>query len=223
VELHIDDLRFRYPGGEFQLEIDALRVGSGESIAIVGPSGCGKSTLLLLLAGLLLAEHGSVRVGGELLNTLSDEERRAFRIRHLGFVFQDFALLDYLNVRDNLLLPGRLNPARPLDEQLAARATELAGRAGVGHLLARPMRALSQGERQRVAICRALVTGPKFVLADEPTGNLDPSNKERIFELLRQEAREAGATLAVVTHDHAFLDRFDRVLTLQDHLHPRSS
>lgn len=218
MELLVEDLSFRYPQGGFRLEVESLRVGKGEAVAIVGPSGCGKSTLLMLFSGLLKPERGTVSVGGEAVSALDDAGRRAFRIANIGFVFQDFALIDYLSVRDNILLPGRLNPARPLDAALEARAGQLARRAGVERLLDRPLEALSQGERQRVSICRALVAGPRLVLADEPTGNLDPANKARIFELLRQEAREAGATLAVVTHDHAFLDRFDRVLPLEDFL-----
>jgi putative ABC transport system ATP-binding protein len=216
MELAVSQLRFGYPQGSFALVIDHLLVATGECIALVGPSGCGKSTLLKLLSGMLRPQAGSVRVGPHELNALGDAARREFRIRHLGFVFQNFGLLDHLTVEENILLPGRLNARLPLDAALRQRAAALAGETGIASLLSRPVPRLSQGEQQRVAICRALVGAPEVIFADEPTGNLDPANKRRIFELLLLRARAARATLVVVTHDHSHLDRFDRTLPLLD-------
>jgi putative ABC transport system ATP-binding protein len=218
VELAVDHLRFHYPRSTFALQIDHLHLAPAECVAVVGPSGCGKSTLLKLLSGILRPTAGQIRVGPHGLTELDDAARRVFRARHLGFVFQDFGLLDYLTVRENILLPGRLNAAVPLDAAMRSRALDLAGQTGLSALLDRSVVRLSQGERQRVALCRALVGSPSLIFADEPTGNLDPDNKQKIFELLLAHARAAAATLIVVTHDHSFLARFDRTLSLRDFL-----
>ena len=132
----------------------------------------------------------------------------------MGFVFQDFALLDYLTARGNILYPYRIGAGLRLDRAARARAEALAGACGIAGLLDRRPGRLSQGERQRVALCRALVTEPGVVLADEPTGNLDPANKALILDLLFERTRAAGASLLAVTHDHELLSRFDRVVDL---------
>jgi putative ABC transport system ATP-binding protein len=200
--LHLTDLNFRYGDAGFALRIDDLRVAAGESVALVGPSGSGKTTLLHLVAGILTPEAGRVEVAGQDLGGLDDGARRAFRVRRIGLVFQEFELLDYLSVLDNVLLPYRIHPALRLDAAARERARELAERLGIGDKLGRPPRQLSQGERQRAAVCRALVTGPPLLLADEPTGNLDPANKQRVLDALFELAAESGATLLTVTHDH---------------------
>ena len=141
-----------------------------------------------------------------------DFTRRAFRISNLGLVFQDFRLIEYLNARENMLLPYRLGAELRLQESVLDRMRILAERLRVSGLLDSPVKRLSQGERQRVAIGRALLVRPGMILADEPTGNLDPSDKQRIMDLLFDQALELEATLIVVTHDHALLDRFDRVV-----------
>jgi ABC-type lipoprotein export system ATPase subunit len=143
---------------------------------------------------------------------LEDRRRRDFRIRHLGLVFQDFELLDYLNVLDNILHPYRITRALRLDAAVRGRALELAGRMGIGDKLRRRVNDLSQGEKQRVAICRALLPGPGLLLADEATGNLDPDNKTLILDMLFDSVDAHGATLLAVTHDHELLPRFDRVV-----------
>ena len=144
--------------------------------------------------------------------------RRDFRIRNIGFVFQDFELLDYLNVLDNILHPYRITAALRLDRTVRERAEGLAERLGVGDKLKRRADDLSQGEKQRVAICRALLPGPRLILADEATGNLDPRNKARILELLFDSVAAHGATLLAVTHDHELLPRFDRVVDFGEFL-----
>jgi putative ABC transport system ATP-binding protein len=153
-----------------------------------------------------------VRVAGTDIGALSDAGRRAFRIRHIGFVFQDFELLDYLNVLDNILHPYRITGALRLDRTVRERAWRLAEGLGVGDKLARHPNHLSQGQKQRVAICRALLPRPRLLLADEATGNLDPRNKGRILDLLCDSVEAHGATLLAVTHDHELLPRFDRVV-----------
>ena len=150
------------------------------------------------------------------VNALSDTERRDFRITHIGFVFQDFALIDYLDVLDNILHPYRITKALTLDTQVRSRAGRLATAMGLKDKLQRYPGALSQGEKQRVAICRALLPKPKLVLADEATGNLDPTNKFLILDLLFQSVAEQHATLIAVTHDHELLSRFDRVVDFRD-------
>lgn len=210
--IEIESLGFSYPEGRFRLSVPALSVADGERLAVVGPSGTGKTTLLNLVAGILRPDEGVVRVAGADLGRLSDAARRAFRAANIGFVFQDFALLDYLSARENILYPYRITPALTLDRAARERAEALARASGLGDKLDRRPGALSQGEQQRVAICRALVTRPRLVLSDEATGNLDPENKALILDLLFARAEEAGAAVLAVTHDHDLLPRFDRVI-----------
>ena len=148
--------------------------------------------------------------------TLSDVQRRRFRASTIGFVFQDFALLDYLSAGQNILYPYRITSALTLDSAARDRAEALATACGIGDKLDRHPAALSQGEQQRVAICRALVTQPKLILSDEATGNLDPESKARILDLLFEQAAEAGAAVLAVTHDHELLPRFERVIDFSD-------
>jgi len=206
------DLRFRYPEGGFELVVPELSIGASERVAVIGPSGSGKTTLLHLVAGIATAESGSVRTDGTIVSELDDGARRAFRVRRLGLVFQEFELLDYLSVLDNVLLPYRIHPALRLDAAARERAAALLGRVGLAGKSARLTPRLSHGERQRVALCRALVTGPRLLLADEPTGSLDPENKDLVLDLLLEFAGESGATLLAVTHDHDLLGRFGRVI-----------
>ncbi len=210
--IEIEQLRFAYPRSRFRLVVNEMCAAEGERIAIVGPSGTGKTTLLSLIAGLLLPAAGSVRVAGTDMTRLSDPERRRFRARRIGFVFQDFALLDYLTAHDNILYPLRITDNLPLDRHARERARALAVACGLAGKDTHYPGMLSQGEQQRVAICRALVTQPKLILADEATGNLDPDNKQAILDLLFERAAEVKATVIGVTHDRDLLPRFDRVI-----------
>lgn len=210
----LEDVGFRYREGGFSLRIPSLRVAGGERVAIVGPSGSGKTTLLHLVAGVIPPERGRVWVGDAELSAMSDAERRAFRIRMIGMVFQEFELLEYLSVLDNILLPCRITGALPLTDAVRRRAAELVDRVGLGGKLRRNVTRLSYGERQRVGVCRALLTRPPLLLADEPTGNLDPANKVRVLDILLEFAAETGATLVTVTHDAALLPRFGRVVDM---------
>ncbi len=205
-------VRFAFPSGGFVLDIPALQVPAGEHLAIAGPSGSGKTTLLNLIAGILRPQSGRILVDGAELTRMTEAALRRFRIRRLGFVFQHFALVDYLSVRDNILHPARLGPALPLTPALRERAATLAALAGIDDKLDQHPGQLSRGEQQRAGIARALIGSPSIILADEATGNLDPDMKRTILDLLFAQSRAAGATLLAVTHDHELLPRFDRVV-----------
>jgi putative ABC transport system ATP-binding protein len=198
----------------FELRVPPIAIAAGASLAVRGPSGSGKSTLLALLSGELLPLAGDVRVAGRSLSTMSDAARRGYRARSVGQVFQTFELVASLDVLENVLLPFRLHAALSLDDAARARARELLARVGLGDKMRRSIDRLSHGERQRVAIARALVTRPMLVLADEPTGNLDPALKREIAALLIEEARAANAALVVATHDESILRAFGGVLAI---------
>ena len=214
--IRLEQLSFRYPDGPFRLDVGSLHVAEGERLAVIGPSGSGKTTLLRLVSGIDTPDAGNVTTNGVDLGRLPDAARRRFRLRSVGLVFQEFELLEYLSVLDNVLLPYHLDSALEGREAARDRATELAARVGLDDKLSRRPTGLSQGERQRVAVCRALVTRPPLLLADEPTGNLDPTTGRRVLDEFVDFATEEGATLVVVTHDHALLERFDRVVDLAE-------
>ena len=212
----INDLEFSYPTGNFFLQVPEFLVDKHEKIAVIGPSGTGKTTLLNLIAGIIKPNQGNIRVNDTSVDQLNDAQRREFRITTIGFVFQDFELLDYLNVYDNILHPYRITKALHLEQNVKQRAQMLAEEMGIDDKLKRRANDLSQGEKQRAAICRALLPQPKLILADEATGNLDPENKTRILDLLFRAVREHDTTLLAVTHDHELLKRFDRVVDFRD-------
>jgi putative ABC transport system ATP-binding protein len=214
--IHLDNVHFRYPSGEFRLEVPELSVAAGEKVAVIGPSGSGKTTLLNLVAGILKPTAGRLEVDGTDLAKLSDQRRRDFRIASIGFIFQDFGLIDYLDVLDNIVHPCRISSALTLTGDVKERARELAVQLGVSSRMKHHPAELSHGERQRVAICRALLLGPRLILADEATGNLDPRNKMLILDALFQAVTTQQATVLAVTHDHELLDRFDRVIDFRD-------
>lgn len=210
--IHIQELHFQYPTGEFRLSIDEFSITKGLKVAVIGPSGSGKTTLLNLIAGIITPVQGTVSVDSAKVSELADAGRRDFRITNIGFVFQDFLLLDYLNVLDNILHPYRITGALKLEKEVRERAGVLAQEMAIGDKLKRNANDLSHGEKQRVAICRSLLPQPKLILADEATGNLDPVNKAIILDLLFQSVEDHGATLLAVTHDYELLKRFDRVV-----------
>ncbi len=210
--IQVSGLEFGYSTGGFELRVPELRVAAGESLALTGPSGCGKTTLVHLLAGILEARAGRIEVAGLDMASLDLEDRQDLRALKVGLVFQEFELLDYLDVLDNVLLPYRLTAVLELDRPAREGAVALLGELGLGDKLRRYPGQLSQGERQRVALCRALVTRPAVVLGDEPTGNLDPVNRDHVIDALLRYGREAGAPVVVVTHDHEILPRFDRTV-----------
>jgi len=189
-----------------------LAIARGEIVAILGESGSGKSTLLNLIAGLDLPDEGQVTVDRVLLSSLDDDARTRFRRERVGFVFQAFHVLPYLDVAHNVALPLALNGVR--DAALDPRVAALLDAVGLADRATSMPRELSGGELQRVAIARALVHAPAVVLADEPTGNLDPRTAATIVSLLRETIKAHGATGVIVTHSHAAAAMADRALVL---------
>jgi putative ABC transport system ATP-binding protein len=214
--ISISDLRFRYPEAEFELNVPGLSVANGETVAVIGPSGSGKTTLLHLMAGIRLPQEGKVTTDDIEVTELDDGARRDFRIRRIGMVFQEFELLEYLTVLDNILLPYRISASLTLDREVRDRAASIAEKVGIADKLNRLSTKLSHGEKQRVAVCRALIAEPVLLLADEPTGNLDPTNTKKVLDILLDAAEATGATLVTVTHDHDLLSRFNRSIDVMD-------
>jgi ABC-type lipoprotein export system ATPase subunit len=216
--IHCRDLEFSYGTGGFRLAVPELEIPRGQKVGLLGPSGCGKTTLIHLLAGILRPLSGRLEVDGVPLADYSDRDLNDFRILRLGLIFQQFELLQYLNSLENVLLPFRLNPVLELSEGRKEAALELLARVGLADKARRFPKALSQGERQRVAVCRALVTRPALLLCDEPTANLDPANRDRILDILFEYCHKEHASLLMVTHDHDILHRFDRSVDIRDFL-----
>jgi putative ABC transport system ATP-binding protein len=193
----------------------SLTLQAGEFVALLGESGVGKSTLLNCIAGLEHADSGRVLLGGVALDTLDDDGRARLRRARIGFVFQAFHVLPHLNVAENVGLPLMLL-ARP-DAERRARVDQLLAAVGLAGLGTRWPAELSGGQLQRVAIARAVVHAPALILADEPTGNLDPATAERVLAVLREQVRGAGAACLLVTHSAAAAAAADRVLRLTPH------
>ncbi len=215
VAVSVTGLSKAYLDGERLVEVlraAELEVAAGEVVAIVGPSGAGKSTLLHLLGALDVPDGGSIRIGNVALEELSPAALAPFRNATIGFVFQFQELLADFTAFENVVLPGRI-AGRPLAE-LAPRAEALLEEVGLTVRAAHYPSELSGGERQRVAFCRALLLEPPLLLADEPTGNLDPESGDRVFALLREMQRRRGTTAVVVTHNPEIAARCARVLRL---------
>jgi putative ABC transport system ATP-binding protein len=207
--LAVDQLVFRHPGGGGVGPV-SFAIEAGEAALILGPSGSGKSTLVNLVAGLLTPQGGTIRLAGEAAEALSPAGRDDLRRRTTGIVFQSLRLVSAISVAANLALARRL-AGKPGDP---ARVLAPLDRLGIAHLSDKLPRTLSQGEAQRAALARALVTEPKLLIADEPTSALDDASAEAAAGLLEEAAREAGAGLLVVTHDTRLKGRFQRVLAL---------
>jgi putative ABC transport system ATP-binding protein len=216
IVIKIENVTFAYKIGGFRLNIPRLDIAAGDKVAVIGPSGLGKTTLLHLLAGVLVPSAGRVVVDGIDVSGLGREDRQDFRALRMGMVFQEFELLAYLDMIDNVLLPYRISPVMTLDEETRERAKSLIQEVGLSGKQRRFPDYLSQGERQRVAVCRALVTRPAILLGDEPTGNLDPDNRDHIMDTLWRYSDETAAPLVVVTHDHELLARFDRTIDVRE-------
>ena len=201
VEIRDCNLRLGRAGAEVvSFQLKALRIDAGEEVALTGPSGCGKSTLLNLVAGLRRPDAGRIVVHGTELDALSSSRLDTFRGRTMGFVFQTFNLLESFSAIENVMVGMRFGRAQPHSER-HARAAALLARVGLQrHLHARPGR-LSVGERQRVAIARAIGNRPALLLADEPTGALDPATATVVFQLIREVCHEERCALLLVTHD----------------------
>ncbi|WP_434457833.1 ATP-binding cassette domain-containing protein [Stutzerimonas urumqiensis] len=219
-QLELHDVAFAWPGQPTLLDIPALALARGESVFLHGPSGSGKTTLLGLLGGVHLPARGSVSLLGQSLSALSSSARDRFRADHTGYLFQQFNLLPFLPVAENIALPCRFSALR------ARRATErhgsvaravaiLATQLGLDEgLLERRADSLSIGQQQRVAAARALIGQPELVIADEPTSALDADAREAFLTLLFAECRQAHASLLFVSHDRSLAGLFDRNLSL---------
>lgn len=210
MRLELEELSKSFKSGSNQVHaVDgvSLTVEAGEFLAIKGPSGCGKSTLLLMVGGLLSPDSGRVLIEGADPYALSTDQRAHFRSTQIGFVFQQFHLVPYLNVLDNVLVPAIATGLSNAND----RAHELIASFGLEHRLHHTPAELSTGEKQRVALARALFHHPKVLLADEPTGNLDSENSEIVLQALSQFAKDGGCVL-MVTHDDQAVKSAQRVL-----------
>ena len=212
----IDGLEYRWPAGSFCLKLPSLAVNPENSLFLQGPSGSGKSTLLNLIGGVLTPQAGRIDLLGQPFSTLPAAQRDAFRADHIGFIFQQFNLIPYLSVLDNVLLPCRFSARRAAQagDALVA-ATTLLDRLDIApELHTRPAHALSVGQQQRVAAARALIGKPEILIADEPTSALDAPRQAAFVDLLLAEARANRSALIFVSHDLRLATHFDGVLEL---------
>ena len=211
-------LTFAYSNGPNVLDIPELTVNRGERVFLHGPSGSGKTTLLGLIAGVLKPDPGSLEVLGQDVGALSSPARDRLRASHIGYVFQMFNLIPYLNVRDNIALPAKINAERrnrlggSIDDAVADAASHL----GIAELLDERVTRLSVGQQQRVAAARAILGAPELIIADEPTSALDADRRHAFLELLFKNVQDAGSTLLFVSHDMGLADLFDRPLSLRE-------
>ncbi len=197
-----------------------LCVPQGSLVALQGPSGTGKSTLLRLIAGVITPDSGTVKVFGQDLSELSEGGRAGLRLRRMGFIFQDFKLLDELTVLDNVVMPAMLAGVKKAEAE--DRAQVLLRQVGLDDMAKRMPDGLSGGEQQRVAVARSLILEPELILADEPTGNLDTRSGLMIMRLLRS-VHQRGTTIIVVTHDHELASRCQQRLAMVDGRLPAES
>lgn len=217
--LELYDVRYRWPGrASFALDVPDLRLGANETVLLLGQSGSGKSTLLSLICGTIAPNSGRVFVNGVDLADLSKGQRDRFRGEQIGLIFQQFNLLPFATVMDNILLPLRFAPKRK------ARVAEPEGAAQTlcrelglpDDVLTHRAGTLSVGQQQRVAAARALIGTPPLIIADEPTSALDASTQSAFLELLFRQTRASGSTLLMVSHDARLADHFDRVVQMAD-------
>ncbi len=215
----IHSLQFSYASGPRVLDIPALEIDRGSRVFLHGPSGCGKTTLLGILAGVLHATRGTVRVLDRDLVQMSGAQRDAFRAEHIGYVFQQFNLIPYLSAYDNIALPCRLDArrrARLGATSIDTAIRDVASQLDITDLLAQPSIALSVGQQQRVAAARALLAAPALVICDEPTSSLDTDRRDAFLALLAASVARANATLLFVSHDASLGARFDTQLSLPE-------
>ncbi len=220
--LAIDNLGFAWPRQAELLDIPSFRLGRGESLFLKGPSGSGKTTLLGLIGGVQKAGRGSIRLLDSDLGSLSAGARDRFRVDHTGYIFQQFNLLPFLSVRENVGLPCHFSPLRAERARKRHGSTDAAAASLLEHLglppelFERRADSLSIGQQQRVAAARALIGQPELVIADEPTSALDADSREVFLQLLFSECRAAGASLLFVSHDQGLAPLFDRSLSLAE-------
>ena len=222
--IHLDTLRFGWPGQSAPLlNIGSLEVARGERVFLRGASGCGKSTLLGLIAGVLAPQSGVIEILGQSLVAMNSAARDSFRADHYGIIFQQFNLIPYLSVIENVTLPCRFSAARrhkatsrggnPADEAL--RLLEHLDMADDA-IIHKPVTELSVGQQQRVAAARALIGAPEILIADEPTSSMDADRRQAFIELLFRECDAAGSTMMFVSHDQGLQQPFDRAIEFGD-------
>jgi len=215
--LALDDVRFRWPGrSSFALSVPEFRMAQSESVLLLGESGSGKSTLLSLICGIVAADSGRVSVGGTDIATLRAGARDRFRAERIGVIFQQFNLLPYASVSDNILLPLRFAPERrkrAAPDEAAGLCSALGLPDGITGTTAGR---LSVGQQQRVAVARALIGQPPLIVADEPTSALDAATQDSFLGLLFDRIAATGSSLLMVSHDERLGARFDRVVRLAD-------
>jgi len=214
--IDVVDLHFTWPrAAQPTLHLAEFALHAAEKVFLHGPSGCGKSTLLSLLTGIHLPQHGRVCVLGQDLSALSGPERDRLRADHIGYVFQQFNLLPYLSVLDNVLLPCRFSKLRRQRAgQPRQAAQELLARLDLQRQLQQPVHMLSVGQQQRVALARALIGAPEVLIADEPTSSLDAERRASFLQLLFECAAEAHTAVLLVSHDQQLAGQFDRSVSL---------
>lgn len=218
--LRLSDIEKGYNIGRAN-EVRVLRganveIASGEVVGLIAPSGAGKSTLLHIAGLLDVADHGTVEIAGQNLSGASDRVRTSARRGQVGFVYQFHHLLPEFSALENIILPQLADGVPAKDAQ--DRAQMLLDKVGLSERRDHRPSALSGGEQQRVAFCRALANAPNLLLADEPTGNLDPATSDKVFEVLMELVRSTGMSALIATHNHALADRMDRVLVMEDGL-----
>ena len=214
--LQIRDLHFQYPASDFKIEISNIKITQGSKIAISGKSGSGKTTLIHLISGILKPQSGEILFFDKSITDMNDKEIRKHRISNIGFIFQEFELLDYLNVMDNLILPYKINKSLSLDEEIKNKAKEIANRIGIGNKLNQHPKQLSGGERQRLAIARALITSPPLIIADEPTGNLDDKTSNIVMDEITDQVSYTNSTLIMISHNNELISSFDEIIDIQE-------
>jgi len=214
--LQIRDLHFQYPASDFKIEISDIKITQGSKIAISGKSGSGKTTLIHLISGILKPQSGKILFYDESITDMNDKEIRKHRISNIGFIFQEFELLEYLNVMDNLILPYKINKSLVLDAEIKDKAKEIANRIGIGNKLDQHPKQLSGGERQRLAIARALITSPPLIIADEPTGNLDEKTSNIVMDEITDQVSYTNSTLIMISHNNELISSFDEIIDIQE-------
>ena len=217
--IDIRNLVFSYRAPKPVLKIREMAIAKGEKVFLHGPSGSGKTTLLGILSGVLKANEGSIKVLEQDLARMSSPARDALRGAHIGYIFQMFNLIPYLNVLENMTLPCRVSRERgqrlngmPLEKA----AKEMAERLGIGSIILEKVTDLSVGQQQRVAAARALLGAPELIIADEPTSSLDEDHRRDFLDLLFAQCREIGSTLIFVSHDRRMMPLFDRAISLSE-------
>ncbi len=214
--LQIRDLHFQYPASDFKIEISDIKITQGSKIAISGKSGSGKTTLIHLISGILKPQSGEILFYDKSITDMNDKEIRKHRISNIGFIFQEFELLEYLNVMDNLILPYKINKSLVLDAEIKDKAKEIANRIGIGNKIDQHPKQLSGGERQRLAIARALITSPPLIIADEPTGNLDEKTSNIVMDEITDQVSYTNSTLIMISHNNELISSFDETIDIQE-------